>query len=214
VNVAIPVPGQVDVSADLAGDDSSPLLVALAHGAGQGMDSPFMRSFQNGLAGRGFQSARFNFPYMQRGRKVPDPAPVLETCWRAVADFLRDQSGARKLVLGGKSMGGRIASQVVAAGYPADGLLLLGYPLHPPARPERLRDAHLYQIECPMLFLSGTRDGFAERELLEPIVERIGAHAKLRWIEGGDHSFHVRKRADAEIHAEALDTITEWLERL
>ncbi len=214
MDFTIPVPGQVNVSADLVGDDSSPVMVILAHGAGQGMDSPFMRSFEKGLAGRGFQSARFNFPYMQRARKLPDPAPVLETCWRAVADFLRQRGGARKLAMGGKSMGGRIASQVVAGGYAADGLLFLGYPLHPAGRPERLRDAHLYGINCPMLFVSGTRDGFAERALLERLVDRIGDRATLKWIEGGDHSFHVRKRADDEVHAEALAVIVEWLGRL
>lgn len=214
MNLSIPVPGQVEVSADLAGDSSSPLVVVLAHGAGQGMDSAFMRSFEEGLAGRGFQSARFNFPYMQRGRKLPDPAPVLETCWRAVAGAVREHSGARKLVLGGKSMGGRIASQVVAGGYPAEGLVFLGYPLHPPGKPERLRDAHLDRIQCPMLFVSGTRDSFAGRALLERVVERLGARATLQWIEGGDHSFHVRGRGDSEVHAEALNWIVEWLERL
>ena len=111
-------------------------------------------------------------------------------------------------------MGGRIASHLVASGYPADALVFLGYPLHPPGKPDLMRDQHLYGIGCPMLFLSGTRDAFATPRLLEPVVERIGQGATLKWIEGADHSYRVRGRSQKEVHAEALDTVGQWLKLL
>lgn len=217
--VTIAVPGASKVSAVLAGDPAAPAAILLAHGAGNNMDSGFMRLFQAGLVERGFFAARFNFPYMEARRKLPDQRPVLETCYRGVADFVRAQLSPRshtppRLVLGGKSMGGRIASHLAASSYDAAALVFLGYPLHPPGKPEKMRDQHLYGIRCPMLFLSGTRDNFAERELLAPVVERIGPQATLVWIEGGDHSFRVRGRPQGEIYAEALDTIADWVKRL
>ena len=210
------------MSAALAGDAAAAAAVVLAHGAGNDMDSGFMRVFHAGLADRGFLAVRFNFPYKEAGRKLPDPRPLLETCFRAVADFVRGgaapgglgRSGQQKIVLGGKSMGGRIASHLVASGYAADALLFLAYPLHPPGKPEQKRDAHLYGIGCPMLFLSGTRDAFSKPELLTPVVERIGPGVTLAWIEGGDHSYRVRGRPQKEVYTEALVTVTGWLNRI
>ena len=183
-----------------------------------------MQRFHAGLAGRGCLGVRFNFPYKEAGRNFPDPRPRLETCYRAVADFARQQSrlpapARPKIVLGGKSMGGRIASHLVAADYPAHGLVFLGYPLHPPGKPQQMRDQHLYAIRCPMLFLSGTRDAFARRELLAPVVERIasggpGCHATLAWIEDGDHSFRVRGRPQEQVYGQALDTIAAWIDQV
>lgn len=183
------------------------------------MDSDFMRLFHAGLAERGFLTLRFNFPYMEARRRLPDQRPVLESCYRAVADFVRERQQAEpperpRLALGGKSMGGRIASHLVASGYAADALVFLGYPLHPPGKPEQMRDRHLYGIRCPMLFLSGTRDAFAHRELLAPVVERIGKQATLVWIEDGDHSFRVRGRPQKQVYTESLDTIADWLRDL
>ncbi len=220
--VRIAVPGAGDVSAALAGNASSSAAVVLGHGAGSGMDSDFMRVFHSGLAERGLLAVRFNFPYKEAGRKLPDRRPLLETCFRAAADFVCGAAAAdgpgrprrQKIVLGGKSMGGRIASHLVASGYAADALLFLGYPLHPPGKTGQLRDAHLYGIGCPMLFLSGTRDAFAQPELLAPVVERIGPGATLAWIEGGDHSYRVRGRPQKEVYIEALDTIAGWLNRV
>lgn len=178
-----------------------------------------MRLFHTALAERGFLAVRFNFPYMEAGRKLPDRRPALEACYRAVADFMRvrlQPQGAaqQRLVLGGKSMGGRIASHLVASGYAADALLFLGYPLHPPGKPQQMRDQHLYGIRSPMLFLSGTRDAFAQPELLEPVVERIGKQATLVWVENGDHSLRVRGRPQQQVYAEALDTIAGWVRGL
>ena len=169
ISMSGPVPGAGPVSAALAGEPASPTLVVLAHGAGGDMNSEFMRVFHAGLAERGCLTMRFNFPYKEARRKLPDRRPMLETCYGAAADFARGQSKLPaprqpKIVLGGKSMGGRIASHLVAAGYPADALVFLGYPLHPPGKPQQIRDQHLYAIRCPMLFLSGTRDAFARRE--------------------------------------------------
>lgn len=208
--------GAGSVSAALAGDRDSPYIVVLGHGAGQGMDSAFMRDFHAGIAERGALCVRFNFLYTENKRRVPDARPLLEKTFRAAADFAREQStaSAAKLVLGGKSMGGRMASHLVASGYGADGLLFLGYPLHPPGKPEKLRDEHLYGIGCPMLFLSGTADPFAERELLQRVVERIGHSATLEWLDGGDHSLRVRGRRQEEVHAGLLDRIGEWLRTL
>lgn len=198
------------MSASLAGDAPASCAVILAHGAGNGMDAPFLRAFQSGLAERGFLAVLFNFSYMEAGRRLPDPRPRLEACYQAVADFVRARFPSRKLIVGGKSMGGRIASHLVAGGYPADALLFLGYPLHPPGKPEQLRDQHLYGIPRPMLFLSGTRDSFATPDLLASVVARIGPHATLHWIPGADHSLKVRGRPQNEVYAEALDVITGW----
>ena len=223
VTIAVPgaVPGAERVSAALAGEPTSSTIVVLAHGAGSGMDSESMRVFHAGLAARGCLAVRFNFPYKEARRKLPDRRPLLETCYRAAADFARGQSKLPaprqpKIVLGGKSMGGRIASHLVAAGYPAHALVFLGYPLHPPAKPQQIRDQHLYSIRRPMLFLSGTRDVFARRDLLAPVVERLsssgpGCRATLAWIEDGDHSFRVRGRPQMQVYTEALDTIVGWL---
>ena len=188
--------------------------VVLGHGAGNDMDSGFMRDAFSGLVRRGCACLRFNFLYKETGRKIPDPRPKLEAAFRAAAGFAGDRLGSAPLILGGKSMGGRIASHVAATGLPAAGLLFFGYPLHPPGKPEALRDAHLYSIGCPMLFLSGTRDPFATPALLEGVVGRIGGAATLHWIEGGDHSLRVRGKPPRETLDSVLDTAVAWIERL
>jgi uncharacterized protein len=181
------------------------------------MDSEFMRAFQEGLAGQGLFASTFNFPYMEAGRKLPDPRARLEACFRSVADAVVERWRAPhpgRLVLGGKSMGGRIASHLVSGGYPAGGLLFLGYPLHPPGKPTQLRDTHLYSIQAPMLFVSGTRDSFATPSLLAEVAGKVGAHATIAWVDGGDHSLKVRGRQTGEVRREVLATIQEWLVRL
>jgi predicted alpha/beta-hydrolase family hydrolase len=156
----------------------------------------------------------FNFPYAESRRRIPDPPAVLEATVAAVADRVRGLPGVERIVLGGKSMGGRIASQAVAQGTPADALVFLGYPLHPPGRPERLRDAHLPSITVPMLFLQGTRDAFARWDLIEAVVGRLGAQACLERIEDADHSFAVPKRSgrtSADVEADLLGRLEAWL---
>ena len=186
----------------------------IAHGAGGPMYSPFIAYFHKGLAEKGYLTVKFNFPYMEARRKIPDKKEVLEASYRQVVDEVKaSRYRPRRIFVGGKSMGGRIASQVVASGLDVDGLFFLGYPLHRPGQPEMLRDEHLYRIERPMLFLSGTEDQFAKRELLEGVVSKLGARAEIHWIERGDHSFNTHEGKDAlfKTYEEALETIDTWL---
>ena len=155
--IGIPLSGGDSVSAVLLQADTAASeidLLILAHGAGQDMDSDFMRSVAGHLVGPTLNVLRFNFQYMQAAadsgrRHAPDRAPKLEQCWREVADYARQRFAPRRLLLGGKSMGGRMATRIAADGYSCDGLILLGYPLHPPGKPDRLRAEHLAAINCP-----------------------------------------------------------------
>jgi predicted alpha/beta-hydrolase family hydrolase len=206
------------VGAIVAGEPGATAVI-LAHGAGGDMESPGLVAFHATLAAAGFLSVRFNFPYKERGGRAPDSKRVLETCFRAVVGQVRDCRALRprRIVLGGKSMGGRIASQVVAAGQPADGLLFLGYPLHPAGQPQRLRVDHWERIECPMLFLQGTRDPLCRLDLLRPQLARLKADVRLHVIEGGDHSFEVLKksgRSRADVEAELIAVAAAWLRGL
>lgn len=173
-----------------------------------------MVAFATALAARGLRTATFDFLYMEEKRRVPDRKPTLEACWRAaIAGIPR---GPDALAIGGKSMGGRIASQVAAAGVDGlMGLVFLGYPLHPPGRPEQLRSAHLSQVAAPMLFVQGSRDPFGTPAELAPILQPMEA-ATLHAIEGGDHSLKVRKRDGdpAAVLAAVQDTIVAWLYEL
>jgi predicted alpha/beta-hydrolase family hydrolase len=194
--------------------------VILAHGAGSDMDSPFMRHVHAGLAARGLLAVRFNFPYIEaERRRPPDPAPRLEATFRAVVARLLDDKTLRprRLVIGGKSLGGRIASHLAAAGEPVDGLLLLGYPLHPPGRTDRLRDAHLPSVPCPMLFLQGGRDPLCDLSLLKSVLWRVSAPSTLRVVAEGDHSFHVPKLSrydDRQVLDAAVEIAAAWIDGL
>jgi len=192
---------------------SAETAVILAHGAGQGLNSPFMSYFHSELAKHGFHSVKFNFEYMNAKRRVPDPRPKLQARYRSVIENVMKEHRPKRLIIGGKSMGGRVASYIAADIPEVSGLIFLGYPLHPPGKPDRLRDQHLYGLHMPMLFISGTKDTFAERALLERVVGKVGANATLEWIEGGDHSFK-RKRGDTESLAIALDAIIRWIGQL
>jgi predicted alpha/beta-hydrolase family hydrolase len=166
-------------------------VVVLGHGAGGDMRGALLAAFASGLAEGGVGCLRFNFVYAEQGRRGPDREPLLREAWTAA--FARGRELGRPTWAGGKSMGGRIASMMVADGaLPAAGLVFVGYPLHPPGKPDRIRDAHLPDIEIPMLFLQGTADPFARWELLEGVVERLGDRATLHRVEGGDHSFRAR----------------------
>jgi predicted alpha/beta-hydrolase family hydrolase len=166
-------------------------VLVLGHGAGSGMGSPFMQGFAEAIGGLGIATLRFDFPYMQAGRRAPDRAPVLLEAWGEAFAAGVEGAAGRPVLAGGKSMGGRIASMAVAEGMPAAGLVFLGYPLHPPGRPDRIRDAHLDAVPVPMLFLQGTRDTFARPELLAAVLARLRPRAELVTIEGGNHSFRV-----------------------
>jgi uncharacterized protein len=189
--------------------------VIVAPGAGSDMTNPFLSAVHAGLADAGYVAVKFNFPYREAGRRAPDPRPVLERCYRAVLDaVVADPALAPPWVaIGGKSLGGRVASHLVAAGARVRGLILLGYPLHPPGKPDQLRSAHLPAISVPTLFLQGTRDSLADLALLRPILGRM-PRARLHVIEGGDHSFAVPRRAgrsDADVWREIISVVTAWL---
>ena len=194
---------------------TGPRVVVLGHGAGSDRRHPSLVRMAEALAARGRRVVLYNFPYKEAGRGRPDPPAVLEATTRAVGEYARSALGALGLVHGGRSMGGRIASQVVAGGAPADALVLLAYPLHPPGKPEVLRDAHLPAITVPMLFVQGTRDDFARRDLLESLLARLGERATLHRLDDADHSFRVPKRSGrsaAEVEAEVHRVVVDWLE--
>ncbi len=198
----------------------------LGHGAGAGQTHPFMVSFAEGLAARGLDVITFNFLYTEQGRRAPDRGPRLEACYRAVVETARARRpdvAARPLLVGGKSMGGRIASQIAAApeedaaetGPELDvaGLVLLGYPLHPPGRPDRMRDAHLPRIGVPMLVVQGSRDTFGTPDELRPVLASLPT-ARLHVVEGGDHSLAIRRKSAPpreEIYATVMDEIVGWV---
>jgi uncharacterized protein len=183
--------------------------IILAHGAGQGMESSFMKFFHVALPQRGYLSVQFNFEYMDRQRKIPDPQPKMQALYRQVIQEVAETHHPRRIIIGGKSMGGRVASYIAADMKEVVGLVFLGYPLHPPGKQDQLRDAHLYAINLPMLFLSGTRDTFADRTLLEKVVHRLGDRATLVWTEGGDHSLKAGKSVNT-LDA-AANSIRIWL---
>jgi hypothetical protein len=172
------------------------------------MNTRLLIDIGSALSELGVSVLRFNFPYVESGRRSPDPQPKLEACYRAVANAVAEEF--RMPFLGGKSMGGRIASHIVADGFPTAGLVFLGYPLHPPGKPERIRDAHLRQISVPMLFLQGTRDPFASRDLLHATMATLPT-AKLVQIEDGDHSFKVRGRTPAVVTSVLVEAIDAFL---
>ena len=158
---------------------------------------------------------RFNFPYRERKSPRPDPMPVLKECVATVAAQARDEFGPSRLIIGGRSMGGRAASVLAADGFACDGLLLLAYPLHPAGQPEKLRDAHLKAITCPVLCVNGTRDPLCDRTLMERAVASVRTAWTMHWLEGADHSFHVLKssgRSDADVMSDVTAAIGAWLE--
>ncbi|MDQ5844230.1 MAG: hypothetical protein M3539_02930 [Acidobacteriota bacterium] len=230
------------------------ITLILGHGAGAGQLSPFLRQFATGLAERGLDILTFNFLYMEQRRHVPDPGPKLESCYRSIIEAATKHKKLKgnQLAIGGKSMGGRIASQVAAklnslecggltplsnlelktnskskprefkkGGPPPDvdarpniaGLVFLGYPLHPPGRPDKLRDAHLNQIKAPMLFIQGSRDAFGSTDEIRDVIKRLKLPATLHAIEGGDHSLKVPKSSyppQLEVYDRVLDKIASW----
>lgn len=191
-------------------------VVVLAHGAGNDMSNPFLSAVHEGLCERGFATLKFNFPYKERGGRAPDKTAVLEACYRSVLESMRSDRELRDLpvIIGGKSMGGRMATHLAAQGEAVAGVLLLGYPLHPAGKPEQLRDAHLNRITAPMLFFAGTRDALCSLDLLRPALAACTAPVTLHVIEGGDHSFKVLKRSgrdQAAVEAEIVDASAAWL---
>ena len=191
--------------------EAAKAFLILAHGAGAGQKSPFMVQVARGMAARGITTATFDFPYMAARRKIPDRAPVLEDAWRHAIDEARPALGGLPLFIGGKSMGGRISSHLGAQGYPGvAGLIFLGYPLHPPGKPEQRRDAHLPSVAAPMLFVQGSRDPFGTAAEIAAIVLTL-PRATLHEVAGGDHSFKVPGRKDT-LDA-IMDAVSAWIQR-
>ncbi len=190
----------------------SSTMVVLAHGAANTMDHPLLVFLCRELARSGVSCLRFNFPYSEAGRSKPDSQTMLEAAWRRVLIHVKNDPtlAPRHVVAAGKSMGGRVASQMAAKGQlGVDGLIFYGYPLHPPGRKDTLRDAHLAAIEVPMLFFAGTRDPFCDLNLMRPVCQRLGDRATLDIIDGGDHSFDPPSAAGPEARDRAYRRLLE-----
>ncbi|WP_309066619.1 alpha/beta hydrolase family protein [Microbacterium sp.] len=193
LEVALPS-GPVSVSLAWEPVDGSRGVIAIAHGAGAGMDHPFLRGFAAGLRERDLATLRFNFPYVEAGRRMPGPAAHAILTWNAVVEWARVQAPGARVWACGKSYGGRMASMAVAEGLQVDGLVYLGYPLHPPGRPEKPRVEHLPAVAPPQLFVEGTNDPFVQP--LSQLEEAVAScqDARIAWIDGGGHSFEVKGR--------------------
>ncbi|TFD75287.1 dienelactone hydrolase [Cryobacterium sp. Sr8] len=211
-NIRIDV-GDGAVSGAFARPAGAVSTLVVAPGAGAGFDHPFLVGFTQALNDQGVATLRFNFPYREAGRRFPDRAPTAIAVWRAAMDVAISRSPGEPVWAGGKSFGGRMASMAVAAGMAAAGLVLLGYPLHPPGKPETMRDEHLYGIDLPTLFLQGTRDPFATVQELDQVVERIGATATLQWLVEANHSFEIKgaRRSPAEVGAALAPAVATFL---
>lgn len=209
-----------------AGDETAPGACAaeagatliLGHGAGAGQRNAFMVDFAEALSALGVDMVTFNFLYTEQGRRIPDRAPALEACYRAVIDAVHAAmpTARRALFIGGKSMGGRIATQVAAADpeLRLSGLVLLGYPLHPPGKPNERRDKHLGAIGRPMLFVQGTRDAFGTPDELGPILARLQPSPVMHVVSHGDHSFKLSKKdpsAQAAAYADVQQAIVSFI---
>lgn len=217
-----PRPERIDtsggpVSALWDGSRDHDTLVVLAPGAGADLRADFMAHFARRLSERGATVCRFNFLYSERGRKTPDRQPVLETTYGEVLEHALREKRPARVVLGGKSMGGRIASHIVAGGVEVDGLAFLGYPLHPPGKPDRIRDSHLRDIAVPMLFVAGTRDPFCPLKTLDRVRSKLHAPTEVFVVEDGDHSLKVRTssgRSTRRAWDEAAAAVSDWIDRL
>jgi predicted alpha/beta-hydrolase family hydrolase len=203
-----------EVSAILLRPPKAETLLVLAHGAGAGMAHPFLEALAQELAATRIATLRYQFPYMEQRRRIPDVSSILTSTTRAALRAATEHAPDLPLLAGGKSMGGRMTS--LAAQEPLDnvrGLVFVGFPLHPPGRPGIERGEHLARVSVPMLFLQGTRDQFAHLDLLRPVCKKLGARASLHVFEGADHSFHVLKSSgttDAEVLKKLVQVIASW----
>jgi uncharacterized protein len=213
--------GAVTTALVYPADRTSPATFILAHGAGANQRSPFMVSYSQAIAALGVDVVTFNFLYTEQRRRLPDRTPLLEACYRAVIDTVRGrvESARRLLVVGGKSMGGRVASQIAAADRDLliGGVVLLGYPLHPPGRASDRRDRHLGCVRRPMLFVQGSRDAFGSPDELAEALEALQPQPVLHVVRGADHSFKLKGRdvnAQAAIDDDVQRTVAEWIEEI
>ena len=216
--IAIAVDEGIRVSGILTMPPRARACYVLAHGAGAGMNHPFMAAVAEGLAARSIVTLRYQFPYMERGSRRPDAPALAHATVRAAVAVAASLKPKLPLIAGGKSFGGRMTSQTEAeTPLPCAGLAFLGFPLHPAGRPSSDRAAHLFAIKIPMLFLQGTRDNLAVLSELTPLCQDLGRRATLRLFEEADHSFHVPARTgrkDAQVLDEVLDTLAAWIGKL
>jgi len=192
------------------------LVFVFAHGAGGNMNDRGVLQTAKVLRDRGLGVVRFNFLYKEKKSGRPDPMPRLKDCLSAVIARVREELEPKTLIIGGRSMGGRAASMLAADGVVCDGLLLLAYPLHPPGKPDQLRDAHLPAIKVPVICFNGTRDPFCTPALMEEVLKRVTTDWEMHWVDGADHSFHVPKSAgktDGEVLESIADTIAAWVKK-
>jgi len=213
IQVGLPA-GPVAVSADWSSGDRGATVI-VAHGAGTGKDHPFLTGFTDALDELGFSTLRFNFPYVEQGRRMPGPAAQAIATWNAVVGFARAQDEPATVWAVGKSYGGRMGSMAVAEGLVVDGLAYLGYPLHPPGRPEKPRVEHLPAIAVPQLFVEGTNDPFIQPVSQFEEAVAMCQDARVEWIDGGGHTFEVkgRKRPAAEIGASLAPIVADFVRR-
>lgn len=191
------------------------IVFVCAHGAGGNKNDRGIVQTANALRERGLGVVRFNFLYKEKKSGRPDPMPRLKECMSAVISRTREELSPRTLIIGGRSMGGRAASMLAAEGFECNGLLLLAYPLHPPGKPEQLRDAHLPAIKVPVICFNGTRDPFCTPSLMGEVLKRVTTKWEMHWVEGADHSFHVLKssgKTDAQVLDGIADTSEAWLQ--
>ena len=207
------------VSALLLRPASARALLVLGHGAGAGMRHPFMQTVAEQLAAQKIATFRYQFPYMEKGKKSPDSQTTLRATIVSAVEAAKKVARGLPLLAGGKSMGGRLTSLVAAEGHLPDvqGLIFFGFPLHAAGKPSSQRGAHLAEVNVPMLFLQGTRDRLAELDLIRPLCRGLGKRATLHSVEGGDHSFHVPKRSgrtDEDVQNELAETVGAWVSGL
>jgi uncharacterized protein len=221
-SLAIPIGADEKISAAICTPDSESdnkaVGVIIAHGAGNDMQEPLIIKVCEELADAGYVTLRFNFAYREKGHKTPDSQAKLESTWKSVYSFFTESLPYKfkKVILGGKSMGGRVASQMMAAGkITAQGLILLGYPLHAPGKKDTLRDSHLYEMNIPMLFFAGTRDTLCDLSLLKDVLNKLKASWDLMVIDGGDHSFHLPKSTNLvqeDVYNDVAKKCNGWIE--
>jgi predicted alpha/beta-hydrolase family hydrolase len=218
LRVDLPAGAATTALAYRAGNHALGATLILGHGAGAGQRSAFMIDFARALSALGLDLVTFNFLYTEQRRRIPDRGPALEECYRVVIEAVHREieSARRSLFIGGKSMGGRIATQVAAAApaLPVAGLVLLGYPLHPPGRPDQRRDKHLPSVRRPMLIVQGSRDTFGLPAELRPIVSSLDPPPVLDIVDGGDHSFKLSRKdpaAQAAVYANVQSAIANWI---
>jgi hypothetical protein len=216
--LSIDVPGAGGVSALALDPPGARCVYVFAHGAGAGMAHAHMEAIAQALARRHIATLRFQFPFMERGSKRPDPPALAQAAVRAAVAQARQQWPQLPLLAGGKSFGGRMSSQAQAA-QPLDGvrgLVFIGFPLHPAGQPGVTRAAHLMQVHCPMLFLQGTRDALAELDLLRQVLAPLGERATLHLEDDADHAFHVRRtsgRDDGQVVESMAQAVARWCDR-